>query len=914
MYSNHLKLGGSQGVGVILCLLAMIGASLFSVPARAEREQARSADAFVNSIGICTHITTVWGPYCTASFSSLSSALGELGVRHIRADVHSGSLYPSRNNSLYNAYGIQSVMIVHRYLELSLQEQAAIAANNASIEWMEGINEPDNVTSTTYTYSSLAGSVYSDAVASLGFSATGAIQNDFDTILNGAKPLLSPALASPTRQGYLLPCRSYDMVAVHTYPGGRIPTGFGLTNTYWQCASKLFPVDGTLPVVATETGYHTATLYTGSDQAYVSETAQGKYIPRLLAEYFNMGFARTYTYELMDSCNSSGVTDLSDKEQNFGIVRLDFSRKPAFIAERNLISLLKEASWNSSTKQWIGLPVNFTPGTLDYTLTGTTGLIHHTLLQKTDGTFYLLIWQDVPVFDIFSTHTDIANATVPVTLNLNTPIKQIDLYQPNQSTDSLQTYTGTNSVTLNVPDQVLIVKLTPKSIPASWSNADIGTVPTAGNTVCTSNSWLVSGSGSDIGSTTDSGQFAYQTLKGNGTFIARVASMPTTYDASKAGIMIRQDLTSNSAYAGLFVTPGRGLNFQYRTASGRSSSGVTQTGITAPYWMKLVRTGNSLSGFISANGSTWTQLGTAQTVTMSSAVYVGMAVCSRTTPTITATIDSVSQSYPTVSIQATTPTAKESPVTNGVFTVTRVSSSTASALTVNYTVGGSATNGTDYTSLSGSVTIPAGQTTASLTVIPVNDTTVEPAETVQIQLAASDLYNIGSPASDTVTILSDDVIDDFESGSLTNWSFKNPTTSTLSIETVNVDTGAKSLKWTYTDDGVNSYTNNIYRNFSTAQDWSKSNKVVIRLAESASNPVSDVHEGIYLDLYNNGTRVTGGWSVDYVWFNGTTTYRTVEFDLSTYPRDKITRFELYVMGNRLSTGTHTWYIDNISVK
>jgi subtilisin family serine protease len=110
----------------------------------------------------------------------------------------------------------------------------------------------------------------------------------------------------------------------------------------------------------------------------------------------------------------------------------------------------------------------------------------------------------------------------------------------------------------------------------------------------------------------------------------------------------------------------------------------------------------------------------------------------------------------TVTLSATDDTAVEAPASTGTFTVTRTGS-TAAALTVNYTIGGTATNGTDYTTLSGSVTIGIGNASATMTVTPVNDALVEGAETVIATLAAGTGYAIGAPATGTVTITSEDL-------------------------------------------------------------------------------------------------------------------------------------------------------------
>jgi len=110
---------------------------------------------------------------------------------------------------------------------------------------------------------------------------------------------------------------------------------------------------------------------------------------------------------------------------------------------------------------------------------------------------------------------------------------------------------------------------------------------------------------------------------------------------------------------------------------------------------------------------------------------------------------------PQVTIVSTDATATETGKNTGTFTVTRTGSPTA-ALTVQYTIGGAATASSDYTALSGSVTIPSGATTATVTVTPIDDKLVEANESVRVTLAASTAYTIGTPNSATVTITSND--------------------------------------------------------------------------------------------------------------------------------------------------------------
>jgi hypothetical protein len=132
---------------------------------------------------------------------------------------------------------------------------------------------------------------------------------------------------------------------------------------------------------------------------------------------------------------------------------------------------------------------------------------------------------------------------------------------------------------------------------------------------------------------------------------------------------------------------------------------------------------------------------------------------------------------PVLTVTAADPTATESPMTTGEFLIQRTGS-TAGDLTVAYGVGGTATAGIDYTLGSGSVIIPAGSASRTLTVSPLDDSLVESDETVILTLQPQSQYVVGTPSTATVTITSNDVangnlisLDGFESGDTCGWSF-----------------------------------------------------------------------------------------------------------------------------------------------
>jgi cellulose 1,4-beta-cellobiosidase len=105
--------------------------------------------------------------------------------------------------------------------------------------------------------------------------------------------------------------------------------------------------------------------------------------------------------------------------------------------------------------------------------------------------------------------------------------------------------------------------------------------------------------------------------------------------------MIRESTNANAANAFIAETPGNGVTWQTRSTTGGSSGNAATAGLSAPYWVKLVRSGNTFTGYCSPDGTNWTQQGTAAFTTASTA-YVGLAVTAHNDSSLcAATFDSV---------------------------------------------------------------------------------------------------------------------------------------------------------------------------------------------------------------------------------------------------------------------------------
>lgn len=179
------------------------------------------------------------------------------------------------------------------------------------------------------------------------------------------------------------------------------------------------------------------------------------------------------------------------------------------------------------------------------------------------------------------------------------------------------------------------------ALPSPWQTSNIGSVGQTGSAGHSSGTFTVSGSGADIWGSADGFRYVYQQISGNVTLTARVASIGNTDPWAKAGVMIRNSLSSNSQHALTAITPSNGAAFQRRVTSGGSS---THTGVSgsAPYWVRIQRSGSSFTSYVSSNGSNWTQIGS-ETISMSSSVYIGLAVTAHNnSTTCSATFDNVS--------------------------------------------------------------------------------------------------------------------------------------------------------------------------------------------------------------------------------------------------------------------------------
>lgn len=195
---------------------------------------------------------------------------------------------------------------------------------------------------------------------------------------------------------------------------------------------------------ATETGYHNAVTKPPGGHNPAPEAVAGKYGPRLVAEYFRRGIGRAYFYELLDQ-----DTKPAEPEANFGLLRHDLSEKPIFSALKATITLLKDPGGT------------FEPGKLEYSVEPSTPQIRQVLLQKRDGRFYLLLWQEVACYDAVK-RQELVVAPREVTLKTTGNVRSITTYlSSTRGTTAAASFDQPKTMVLSVSDELLIVEIVP---------------------------------------------------------------------------------------------------------------------------------------------------------------------------------------------------------------------------------------------------------------------------------------------------------------------------------------------------------------------------------------------------------------------------------------------------------------------
>jgi uncharacterized repeat protein (TIGR01451 family) len=177
------------------------------------------------------------------------------------------------------------------------------------------------------------------------------------------------------------------------------------------------------------------------------------------------------------------------------------------------------------------------------------------------------------------------------------------------------------------PNSAQVSAIPAAPLPSPWNTSDIGAVAAVGGANFTNGAFTVIGSGANISDGADEFRYVYQLASGDCSIIAHVVSLQNTDASAKAGVMIRESLATSARHASTLVTSSKNVLFVSRSSTGGSTTTTTASG-ALPYWVRLDRVGNTFSSYRSSNGSNWSLIGN-RSITMSTNVYIGLAVTSR---------------------------------------------------------------------------------------------------------------------------------------------------------------------------------------------------------------------------------------------------------------------------------------------
>ncbi|MBR0801686.1 RHS repeat protein, partial [Bradyrhizobium jicamae] len=405
---------------------------------------------FVQSIGVNTHLGN-WTVYNNVGL--VESALAYLGVTNVRDGSMFSTTVAQSEYSQLAAHGIKFDFFTAPGTNIATftqQLDAFVAAHPNSLLAIEGPNEVD-IESFSYNGSS--------SLASAGafqHALFAALQADpklkdvpvYDLTLSQSNS------ANYSQVGNLSSVADYANIHAYVW-SGTTPNQVLLNDmkiAQWDAPGR--------PVVFTETGYDTMT---SDSMSGVDQTVQAKYTLDTLMDAFKDGVSQTFLYELFDEASDPNFTNA---QAHFGLFNNDGSPKLVATAIHNLTTILSDP--NASQP--------FTPGSLSYSLGNMPSGASQMLLEKHNGTFDLVLWNEQDIWNS-TTHKEIAASTSTVTVNLGKSYAVIYVYDPLVGTSPIATYTNVSQIKVSLTDHPLIIQI--GSVVSTSATTTVDTTPPA---------------------------------------------------------------------------------------------------------------------------------------------------------------------------------------------------------------------------------------------------------------------------------------------------------------------------------------------------------------------------------------------------------------------------------------------------
>ena len=405
-----------------------------------------SASAFLATIGVCVHVAQG-----ADAPQSSATAIAFAGIRNVRDDGNPSAV-PDWI-SMHQQVGVRVCMLpkngdVATTISMAKQLQAA-----GALLAIEGPNEPNNWPVTYQGQTSSSSSTFLP-IAQFQRDLYAAVHSEpmltgvpvfASSEAGGAEPdnVGLQFLTIPPGAGATMPAgtKYADYANTHNYVSGH--SSKLVDNVCWQAEDPTLNGDWdglyveygrtwqmgfagysnaglmTLPRVTTETGW--PTTGTGS----ITQEQQARVFLNLYLAAYKRGWAYTFIYMLRDD----------PVQGNYGLFDTNYQPKTSGTYLHNLTTILADSA-------------SRTPGLLNYVIANSPPTVHDLLMQKSDGTFELAVWNERP-----------SGGSDSVTVNLGRVRASVKAYDPTMGTSPTQTLANVNSVQLTLSDHPIVLEI-----------------------------------------------------------------------------------------------------------------------------------------------------------------------------------------------------------------------------------------------------------------------------------------------------------------------------------------------------------------------------------------------------------------------------------------------------------------------
>ena len=395
-----------------------------------------NASTFINSLGVNTHLDFSFIP-AYQNLSMVESNLTYLGVKNVRDSAQTAS-DAAVWQQVAQATGVKFDDYIPETSQAGMQAALGFMpqlANEGILNSVEGGDEEDDA------YPKSLGNT---------LAATATVQQQLWTLGNQlGLPVINMSFGSGWTAannwqgdygavGNLSAYTTYGNA--HTYPSGAPNGSMQQINGLAQLAAP------GKPVITTEIGWNTSSTTPITAAKYTLDAAFDGMLD---------GDVKTYFYALYN-----------DNSGNWGLFNSNGTPQPSAVALHDLTTLLNDPGTNAAT---------FKPTALNYALSGTAAGDTSLLLEKSDGTYWLALWNEQQALN--TSHT--------VTLTLQGSASEVEIFDPLTGITALQTYHNTASVQVTVPDHPVLVEIIGAAATATTPTTTATPTPVSPNPVIT---------------------------------------------------------------------------------------------------------------------------------------------------------------------------------------------------------------------------------------------------------------------------------------------------------------------------------------------------------------------------------------------------------------------------------------------